>query len=91
MILDLGELKTYLRVDVSEDDTILALLVDAGKEYLADAGIPESESARYKLAVMLYVALHYEHRDPAQKIEKMNFAFESIVLQLKTTPGGVTP
>jgi len=82
----LGELKTYLRIDGSEDDDILALLMDAAKEYLADAGVPEEKNilARYRLAVMLYCSLHYEHRNPAEKIEKLNFALESIILQLKT-------
>jgi hypothetical protein len=35
--------------------------------------------------VMLYVALHYENRDPAQKIERFSYALESIILQLKTS------
>jgi hypothetical protein len=33
--------------------------------------------------VMLYVALHYENRDPSAKMDKFNFALESIILQLK--------
>ncbi|OAO77814.1 putative phage protein (possible DNA packaging) [Geobacillus stearothermophilus] len=36
---------------------------------------------------MLYVALHYENRDPSAKMDKLNFAFESIVLQLKDYGG----
>jgi uncharacterized phage protein (predicted DNA packaging) len=85
--LTLDEVKNYLRIDGSEDDGILTLLVDGAKEYLANAGVPESDSALYKLAVMLYVALHYENRDPSTKMDKMNFAFESIVLQLKDYGG----
>src|SRR5690606_40872458 len=52
-------------------DAILALLMNSAKEYLANSGIPEpeqgSESSLYNLAVMLYVALHYENRDPAAR------------------------
>lgn len=85
----LDELKTYLRIDGSEDDGILALLMDAAKEYLTNAGVPEpsaeAPSKLYNLAVMLYVALHYENRDPAQKIERFSYALESIILQLKTS------
>ncbi|WP_124728809.1 head-tail connector protein [Staphylospora marina] len=77
------ELKTYLRIDGSEDDAFLALLLSAAKEYLANAGVPESDSDLYKLAVMLYCALHYENRDPSVKIDRFNFALESIILQLK--------
>lgn len=83
----IDELKTYLRIDGSEDDQILALLMDAAKEYLTNAGVPpppaESPSKLYDLAVMLHVSLNYENRDPAQKIERFNFALESIILQLK--------
>jgi uncharacterized phage protein (predicted DNA packaging) len=85
----LDELKTYLRIDGSEDDSILAFLMDAAKEYLTNAGVPEppadAPSKLYNLAVMLYVALHYENRDPAQKIERFSYALESIILQLKTS------
>ncbi|SDD27122.1 uncharacterized phage protein (possible DNA packaging) [Paenibacillus sp. UNCCL117] len=78
-----NELKPYLRIDGSEDDSVLALLVDAAKEYLTDAGVPESNAAKYKLAVMLLVALNYENRNPAMKIDKLSFSLESIILQLK--------
>ncbi|MEC0248893.1 head-tail connector protein [Paenibacillus chitinolyticus] len=83
MELTLDELKKYLRIDGSEDDDILAFLVLAAKEYLLNAGIPESNQARYKLAVMVYVALYYENRDPSMKIDKLNVTLESLILQLK--------
>jgi len=80
------EIKTYLRIDGSEDDTVLALLIDAAKEYLLGAGVPEevNETAKYKLAVLLLVALNYENRNPAAGIEKLSFSLESVILQLKT-------
>lgn len=85
----LDELKTYLRIDGSEDDHILAHLVDAAQEYLTNAGVQaptaEASSKLYDLAIMLYVGLHYENRDPAQKIERFNYALQSIILQLKTS------
>ncbi|MBN6186408.1 phage gp6-like head-tail connector protein [Aneurinibacillus sp. BA2021] len=80
----LEELKTYLRIDGSEDDVVLTLLLSAAKEYLFHAGVPESNSALYKLAIMMYVALHYENRDPSMKVEKFNFALESMIWQLKS-------
>jgi len=82
----IAELKTYLRIDGSEDDEILALLMDAAKEYLRNAGVvePETTSRLYDLAVMLYVALHYENRDPSMKMDRFSFALESIILQLKS-------
>lgn len=85
----LEELKTYLRIDGGEDDQILALLTDAAKEYLHNAGaetpVVGEPTKLYNLAVVLYVALHYENRDPAQKMERFSFALESIILQLKTS------
>lgn len=85
----LEELKAYLRIDGSEDDEILALLMDAAKEYLMNAGIPEPSAEatpkQYNLAVMLYVALHYENRDPSMNMDKFNFALQSIILQLKNS------
>lgn len=84
--LQLDELKEYLRIDGSEEDTTLALFISAAIEYLTEAGVPEEKdgTARYKLAVMLYCAINYEHRDPAEKIEKFNFSLGSLILQLKT-------
>lgn len=83
--LDLKLLKNYLRIDGSGDDDILALLLDAAKEYLSDAGVPETvtETSKYKLAVMLHVGLNYENRNPAIKIDTLNIGFQSLVLQLK--------
>ena len=81
--LTLETLKKYLRVDGSEDDEILTLLIDASKEYLTGSGVRESNTALYKLAVMMHVALNYENRNPAIKIESINFALQSIILQIK--------
>lgn len=81
---ELSEVKEYLRIDGNEDDVLISLLMEAAKEYLCNAGVTEQGSALYKVAVMLYVTLQYENRDPGQKIEKFNTAFQSIILQLKT-------
>lgn len=89
MEIDLGQMKTYLRVDGSEDDPILTLLISAAKEYLINAGIPEQESAQYTLAVWLYCAMHHEHRDPTKKVEKFSLSFEGVIQQLKA--GGLAP
>jgi uncharacterized phage protein (predicted DNA packaging) len=82
---DLILLKNYLRIDGSEDDVILTLLVGAAKKDLKDSGCPDpvEEDERYDLAVMLYVSLHYENRDPSIKIEKLNTAYQSLILKLK--------
>ena len=80
-MLELG--KEWLRIDGSGDDVILAHLISAANEYLANAGVEESDSPLYELAVMLHVAMYYENRDPAVKIDGFNAALTSIILQLK--------
>lgn len=81
--LTLDTLKKYLRIDGNDDDEILNLLVEASKEYLTGAGVPESNSALYRLAIMMHVTLNYENRNPAIKIESINCALLSIILQIK--------
>lgn len=83
---NLDVIKNYLRIDGSEDDEVLALLMDAAEEDLKDSGVPDSkkQDSRYSLAVMLFVSLHYENRDPSMKIEKMNTAYQNLILKLKT-------
>ncbi|MDF1510820.1 fibronectin type 3 domain of chitinase [Bacillus phage vB_Bacillus_1020A] len=81
----LEQVKKYLRIDESEDDGFLALLINAAKLDLKDSGVPEpkEKDERYDLAVMLYCSLHYENRDPSIKIDKLNFAYQSLILKLK--------
>ncbi len=84
---ELKLIKNYLRIDGSEDDTILTLLVGAAKKDLRDSGVPEplgEPDERYDLAIMLYVALHYENRDPSIKIDKLNTAYQSLILKQKS-------
>ncbi|MEC0242771.1 head-tail connector protein [Paenibacillus dokdonensis] len=85
-MVDLALLKSYLRIDGSEDDTVLALLLDAAKEYLHNAGVPEPEqgveSKLYDLAVMLRV--HRERARDEKEVERVEKSLTSIILQLKT-------
>lgn len=84
--------KKYLRIDGSEDDDILTLLISAAEDDLADAGVAKpiknEKNERYNLAIMLFVSLHYENRDPSMKIEKLNAAYQNLILKLKL--GGYT-
>lgn len=84
-MVTLDEVKQYIRIDGDEDDAILTLLISGAEEYLRDAGVSDAlkDSARYNLAVMLYVAMYYENRDPAEPGNHFNFALESLILQLR--------
>ena len=79
----LTEAKNYLRVDHDEDDELILALLDAGEEYLRNAGVKPSEDKLYRLAVMLYAATQYEHRDGSQKSDGFSYALQSIILQLR--------
>lgn len=83
-MVDTDLVREYLKME-SEGDEILAFLIDAAKEDLAAAGVkePVSESKRYTLLVSLHVSLYSENRDPSVKIDKLNKAYESLLLRLK--------
>jgi uncharacterized phage protein (predicted DNA packaging) len=80
------ELKTALRIDGSEDDKVLALLLNAAKTYLKGAGVPEEKITEdtldlYKQAIILYLGIDYEYEE--RKIAKLERAFQRILLQLR--------
>jgi len=83
---ELAIVKDFLRIDGSEDDNILTLLIGAAEKDLRDSGVPvpTEKDERYDLAIMLYVSLHYENRDPSTQIDKLNVAYQSLILKLKT-------
>ncbi|MFD3261859.1 head-tail connector protein [Paenibacillus lentus] len=78
-------IKSYLRIDGSEDDDVLALLVGAAEEYLANAGVkkpePGEDSKLYDLAVCLRV--HRERANDDKEAERVERSLTSIILQLK--------
>ncbi len=80
------ELKTALRIDGSEDDKVLALLLKAAKTSLKGAGVPEekiTDETRdlYKQAIILYLGFDYEYEE--RKITKLERAYQRILLQLR--------
>jgi uncharacterized phage protein (predicted DNA packaging) len=88
----LRELKGYLRIDHDYEDVLLETLMGAGGEYLTNAGISPCDSPLYRLAVMLYVSVHYENRDGAAKVDGFSHALQSIILQLQAAQlGGELP
>lgn len=80
------ELKDSLRIDGSEDDDVLILLLDAAKASLKVAGVPEDKMTTdylplYKQAIILYLEMDYEYDE--KKIPRLERAFNRILLQLK--------
>ena len=80
------ELKDALRIDGSEDDNVLALLLNSAKAYLKGAGVPEEKITDetidlYKQALIIYLEMDYEYDE--KKIPRLERSFTRILLQLK--------
>lgn len=83
---EIKEVKDYLRLEGDEDDYFIQTLILAAKEDLADSGVTNQETERYKIAVKLMVANFYEQRKSfvvGQTVSNIPYSLERIILQLK--------
>jgi len=81
----LDAVKQYLRIDGSEQDSLLSSLIAAAKAYLANAGVEENEEDDlYKLAVCIFASIHFDGDDKGG----LERALTSIILQIKKYGGG---
>ena len=81
----LDAVKQYLRIDRSEQDSLLSSFIAAAKAYLANAGVEENEEDDlYKLAVCIFVSIHFDGDDKGG----LERALTSIILQIKKYGGG---
>ena len=75
MTVTLNEIKTYLRVDYTDEDELLTALISSAQELCASvARLSEEEflaldSNEAKIAVLYAVAYLYEHREQADHHE----------------------
>ncbi|WP_078428770.1 head-tail connector protein [Alkalihalobacterium alkalinitrilicum] len=101
--MELQTLKTFLRIDGSEDNNLLTSFINAAKSTLRNAGVvepqvdadaneeekmqQEEELDQYNLAIMLYVKREY---DPLTgiELERIEKSIEGIILQLRDYTGG---
>lgn len=70
MIVSLEEMKNYLRVDFTDDDTLLSGIMDSAQRLCMDVARMDDEASFEeepcaKIAVMYAVAYLYEHREDA--------------------------
>lgn len=83
----LDGVKQRLKIDGSEENDFLTLLIDGAKEHLKNAGVPiptdGNEGALYKQAIQIHVLLNYENYDTSLNVDKLNKALNSIILQLR--------
>lgn len=89
MILKLEETKTWLRVDGSDEDSTIEMLITAAETYLKNATGKEYEGTNNlaKLYCMVLVADWYENREliGLQPSDKVRFTVQSMLAQLQYT------
>ena len=71
MTVSLAEMKTYLRVDYSDDDDLISSLITTAEELVADVARVPVEAlspvteGNTRVAILYTVAYLYEHREEA--------------------------
>lgn len=83
----LASVKRYMRVDGSDDDSLISSLYEAAVRYLENAGIdiPTEDPALYELAVWSLTLHYYDHRDAVGTETSFPTGLRPIINQLKLT------
>ena len=93
MIVSLDEVKTWLRVDFTDDDALLTTLISAAEQYLKNAtGITyDSTNHLAKLFCMTLISDWYENRELVGRAsDQVRPILQSILAQLTYAYGGET-
>lgn len=86
MDIDLAAVKSYCRIDGDTEDELLLTLMEAAKDYLDGAGVPEPEAdtPMYALAVKAMVLELYDHRGQTESAQLSAIpGMSNIITQLK--------
>lgn len=86
MTIDLDDVKTYCRIDGTEEDALILSFIDAAKGYLDGAGVPkpEADDPRYLLCVKAMVLEFYDHRGMTESVTPSAIpGLANMVVQLK--------
>ncbi len=77
--------KLYMRIDGTEEDTLIEALYCAAQEYLSGAGIRRTgdNASRYDLAVNSLTLFYYDHRDAVGSEACLPVGLRPIITQLK--------
>ena len=60
---ELAAAKAYMRIDGSDDDAVVAALLESAKVYLTAAGVPTAEDAQYRMMLWGLTLWYYDKRD----------------------------
>ena len=77
--------KLYMRIDGTEEDTLIESLLCAAQEYLSGAGIHRTGDnvQRYDLAINSLALFYYDHRDAVGTEACLPIGLRPIITQLK--------
>lgn len=83
MIVTVDEMKTYIRVDTSDDDTLLEEIIAAAQKQCMDVVRIDDEEefakvGNARLSVMFATAYLYEHREEADH-KAMNLTLRALL------------
>jgi uncharacterized phage protein (predicted DNA packaging) len=91
MIVSLDEVKTWLRVDFTDDDALLTTLINAAELYLKNATGVKFDATNHlaKLFCMTLISDWYENREMIGKAtDQTRPIIQSILTQLTYSYGG---
>ncbi|HEQ3553585.1 head-tail connector protein [Bacillus subtilis] len=84
MVVELKEMKEWLRVDGDEEDNLVSSLISAAVKHLEKSGVKDTENELYKLAVKMLVDEWYQNRGASgEGKNKLSYSVQSMILQLK--------
>ena len=79
----LEECKLFMKVDTDADDALIAGLMSGAAEYLRNAGVEESWTELYKLALHSLTLHWYDHRNDVDTDKVMPQGLRPVINQLK--------
>ena len=82
--MELAEVKTYLRVDGTDEDVLISSLQLAAEIFIVNVGVDKDyTNDLYKLAIKLLVLHWYDSREVVGKADKLAFSLETIIFSIK--------
>lgn len=84
--MSLKEIKQYIRVDYTDDDSLIELMIDAVVDEMQELVTkfdPENPTNRQKLLICSYVKELYDNRDRMTKgsTEQIRYTVQSLLLK----------
>lgn len=85
--MEIQEIKDFLKIENSDEDSFITSLQSAAEEYCKNAGVPKmTDSKLYDLSIKMLVGHWYENRNivAVGTITKvMEFSLNNILVQLR--------